>query len=123
MRKPLIICIVLAIAGALTASLAMAANPPSKTVKVGDDWFYKSTGLTTPLNVKRNTLVKFKFVGDNPHNVYGYRGSTSGTPKFKSSIKTSGSYNKRLTTTGTYTIVCDIHGEDVQSMKIKVKNP
>jgi len=122
MRKPLIICIVLAIAGALTASLAMAANPPSRTVKVGDDWFYKSTGFTT-LNVKRNTLVKFKFVGDSPHNVFGYRGSTSGTPKFKSPIKSSGTYPKRLTTTGTYTIVCDIHGQDVQSMKIKVKNP
>ena len=120
MRKPLITCIVLALAGALTASVAIAANPPSRTVKVDDNWFYKSSPRVSTINVKRNTLVKFKFVGEDPHNVFGYRGSTSGTPKFKSSIKSSGYYNKRLTTTGTFTIVCDIHGEDDQSMKIKV---
>ena len=120
MRKPLITCIVLALAGALTASLAIAANPPSRTVKVDDNWFYKSSPRVPTINVKRNTLVKFKFVGEDPHNVFGYRGSTSGTPKFKSSIKSSSYYNKRLTTTGTFTIVCDIHGEDDQSMKIKV---
>ena len=121
MRKPLIICIVLAIAAALTASLAMAATPAPRTVKVGDDWFYKDTVKKWTITVKRNRTIRFKFVGDNPHNVFGYRGSTSGTPKFKSPIKSSGHYDKKLTTTGTFKIVCDIHGEDFQSMKIKVE--
>jgi len=120
MRKPLIICIVLALAGAVTASLAMAATPAPRIVKVGDNWFYKSSPRVPTINVKRNTTVKFKFVGDDPHNIIGYRGSTK---KFSSSIKSSGYYNKKLTTTGTFKIVCDIHGDYDQSMKIKVVNP
>lgn len=122
MRKPLIICIAVAAAGSLTAGLALAATP-SRTVKVGDNWFYKSSPRVPTITVKRNTLIRFKFTGDDPHNVFGYRGSTSGTPKFKSSIKSSGYYKKKLTSTGTYTIVCDIHGQFDQSMKIRVKKP
>jgi len=120
MRKPLIICTVLAAAGALTAGLALAATPSPRTVKVGDNWFYKSSPRVPTISVKRNTTVKFKFVGDDPHNIFGYRGSTK---KFSSPIKSSGYYNKKLTTTGTFKIVCDIHGDYDQSMKIKVVNP
>jgi len=115
----LIICVALALAGAVTASLALAATPTPRTVKVGDNYFVRPTGLPK-ITVKRNTTVKFHFIGQDPHNIFGYRGSTSGTPKFKSSIKTSGYYNKKLTTTGTYKIVCDIHGKNDQSMKIVV---
>jgi len=129
MRKPLIICIVLAAAGALTAGLALAATPPTKTIKVDDNsddnWFYKrSPRVPRHPSVPRNTRLRFHFVGESSHNVIGYRGSTSGTPKFESEYKDSGYYKTpKLTKTGMYTIVCDLHGEFDQSMKIKVKNP
>jgi len=119
MRKQLIICSVLALAAALTASLAAAAPAP-RTVKVGDNWLYRSSPRVPTITVKRNTTIKFKFVGDDPHNVLGYRG---GTKKFGSPIKSSGYYSRRLTTTGTWKILCDIHGAYDQSMKIKVVNP
>lgn len=123
MSKTLIICVALALATALTASLALASTPAPRTVKVGDNYFVRSTGVPK-ITVKRNTTVRFHFVGEEPHDVYGYRGSTSGTPKFHSADpKSSGYYKRKLTTTGTYTIVCELHGEDDQSMKIKVVTP
>ena len=39
--------------------------------------------------------------------------------KFRSSFKSSGTYSKRVTRTGTYTIVCTIHQPDM-AMKLRV---
>ena len=118
MRKPLIAFVVLASGGgALTTSLATAA-PSQRTVKVGDNWFLKNSGGTPKITVSRNTTVRFVFVGDSVHDVVGYRGSAK---KFESSIKSSGSYRKKLTTSGTYKLVCSIHGAADQSMRIVVK--
>ena len=44
---------------------------------------------------------------------------TKGPVKFRSSFKDSGTYSKRLTRTGTYTIVCSIHQPDMK-MKLRV---
>lgn len=118
MRKPLIICIVFAIAGALTASLASATH--TRTVKVGDNYFYKSTPRVPKITVQRNTIVRFKFVGDSVHNVVGYRGDTKTFGP--SPIRDSGYYKKKMTKAGTFLIVCDIHGEYDQSMKIRVRS-
>jgi len=118
MRKPvaIITCICLAIA-ALTASLATADT--TKTIKVGDDWFQSSSPRVPRVTVRQNTIVRFKFVGNDVHNVIGYRGQAQRN-KFESPIKSSGYYNKRMTTRGTFTIICDIHGAYNQSMKLVV---
>ena len=119
MRKPLIICIVLAIAGALTASLAMAASV-TKDVKVGDNYFVRSTGVPK-ITIKQNTTVRFKFKGQDPHDVWGYRGTKK---KFASDIYFPGDvWKKKMSQRGTFKIVCDIHGEDDQRMTIKVVRP
>ncbi len=70
------------------------------------------------ITVKQYTTVRFKFVGVDPHNVIGYRGTRK---KFESPIKSSGYYKKYMPTRGTFKIICDIHGEYDQSMKIVVK--
>lgn len=117
MRKPLTICVALAIAAALTASSA-AGKSASRTVEVGDNWFVRDSDAVPKITVKPNTTVRFKFVGEDAHNVWGYRG---GTRKFKSSIRTEGVYERQLRVTGTYKVVCNIHGADDQSMRIVVK--
>jgi len=120
MRKSLIICVVLVIAVALTASLAPAATAPAtRTVKVGDNWFYRDTDGVPVLHVKLNSRVRFHFIGDDVHDVWGYRGSKK---KFQSAIKSTGYYKTpKLTRTGTYKFICNIHGEDDQSMKVIVR--
>ncbi len=117
MRKPLTVWTVIATAAALSAGVAFA-QPGVRTVKVGDNWFYKKTNGVPKITVKRNTTVRFKFIGDDPHDVWGYR---AGKKLFGSPIKSSGYYKKKMTKTGTINIVCNIHGAADQSMKIVVK--
>ena len=89
------------------ASQALAA---SRTVRVGDDWFVRDSSGTPSVTVERNTTVVWRWVGDNTHNVR----VTSGPVKFASSYKTSGTYRKKVTRTGTYRIVCSIHAGDMK---------
>ena len=100
-----------ALAAVVPASLALAAPASAaKTVRVGDDFFRPAT-----LSVKKGTVVRWRFVGDSPHNVT----VTRGPQKFRSSTKTSGSYRKKMRRKGRYTIVCTIHpGMD---MKLRVR--
>ncbi len=105
MRKP--------IALLATAGLAVAAVParaPTKTVNVGDDFF-----SPRPVSVKKGTTVKWKWVGDAPHNVKVVKGPR----KFSSSTKRSGTYSKTMKTRGTYRIVCTIHSG--MAMKLTVR--
>lgn len=106
----------LALATALFAVIAASALAATKTVTVGDDYFVRSSGVPT-VTVKKNDTVKWVFRGDNSHNVAVKKGPV----KFTSSDKVSGSYSKRMTRKGTYTIYCTIHGVDDQSMKLVVK--
>ena len=106
----------LALATALCALLAATALAATKTVKVGDNWFVRSSGTPT-VTVSKGTTVKWSFVGDSSHNVV----VTKGPAKFRSPVMSSGSYKKKVTRTGTYTIVCTIHGKSDQAMKLVVK--
>ena len=106
----------LALSATLFAVIAATALAATKTVKVGDNWFVRSSGTPT-VTVKKGDTVKWSWVGDSSHNVV----VTKGPVKFRSPIKTSGTYKKRVTRKGTYTIVCTIHGKSDQSMKLVVK--
>ena len=106
----------LALATALFAVLAATALAATKTVKVGDNWYVKSSGVPT-VTVKKGDTVKWSWVGDSSHDV----SVTKGPVKFRSPIKSSGTYKKKMTRKGTYTIICTIHGKGDQSMKLVVK--
>ena len=111
MRKLIVIALVVGCLGTL-ASVAMAA----RSVKVGDDYYVRSSGVPT-VTVSKGTTVKWNFVGSNPHSVT----VSKGPKKFDSGVKSSGSYKKKMTKRGTYTIYCTIHGASDQKMKLKVK--
>ncbi len=100
MRKLLILVAV----PALSAAVAIPALAATKSVKVGDNYFVRASGVPT-VTVKKNDTVKWNFPGDKPHNVI----VTNGPVKFKSKTKSSGSYSKKVTRAGLYTIVCAIH--------------
>ena len=113
MRK-LLVLTVLAAAGAALA--VFAASAPSATrVKVGDNYFVRSSGVPT-VTVSKGTRVRWVWAGNDLHNVKVKRGPV----KFTSSSKTSGSYSKKLRRRGTYTIVCTVHGGRDQKMKLIV---
>lgn len=110
MRRLLILVPLVAVSGAL----AVPALAATKSVKIGDDFFVRDSGVPT-VNVKKNDTVKWNFTGKSPHNVT----VTKGPAKFKSKTMSSGSYSKKVTKAGLYTIICTIH--DGQSMKLRVK--
>jgi plastocyanin len=108
--------LVLALVGAGFAILATQAFAASRSIKVGDNYFVRSSGVPT-VTVKKGTTVVWQFKGHNVHNVVVSRGPA----KFSSGAKGSGTFRKKLTRAGTYRIYCSIHGASDQSMKLVVK--
>jgi plastocyanin len=102
-------------AGAVTAlaagAFAIPAFAASKTVQVKDNVF-----VANSLTVSKNTTVKWVWKGKAPHNVT----VTKGPAKFKSTTQVKGSFSKKLTKAGTYTILCTIHAPGMK-MTIHVK--
>jgi plastocyanin len=112
MRK-LIVIAVLACSLAVLAATAMAAT---KKVKVGDNYYVRSRGVPT-VTVSKGTKVKWHFATSTGHTVTVSRGPA----KFNSGVRFSGTYTKKLTKRGTYTVYCTIHGASDQKMKLIVK--
>jgi plastocyanin len=110
MRK-LIIALLIAAAPAVLATQALAAT---RSVKIGDDYFVRKGSVPT-VTVKKGTTVTWRWSGKDLHNI----AVTKGPAKFRSSFKSSGTYSKRVTRTGTYTIVCTVHQPDM-AMKLRV---
>ena len=108
--------IVIAVSACTLAVLAATAMAATKSVKVGDDYYVRASGVPK-VTVSKGTTVRWRFVGDNPHTVTVSRGPA----KFNSGRKTSGSYRKKMRKRGTYTIYCLIHGASDQKMKLVVK--
>ena len=109
----------------LTASLVVAgllgpavtpAFAATKNVTVGDNFFVRASGVPT-VTVNKGTKVRWVWKGKSLHNVK----VTKGPAKFGSPSQTSGSYTKRATKSGTYRIVCTVHGASDQSMKLVVR--
>jgi plastocyanin len=101
--------------GAATAmaagALAIPALAATKTVQVKDDVFAPKS-----ITVSKGTTVKWVWKGKAPHNVK----VTKGPAKFASTTQTKGTYSKKLTKKGTYTLLCTVHAPDMK-MTIKVK--
>jgi plastocyanin len=97
---------------AVTAgAFAVPALAATKTVQVKDNKF-----VAKSITVSKGTTVKWVWKGKAPHDVTVVKGPS----KFRSSVKTSGSFSKKLTKAGTYQLVCTIHMPNMK-MTIKVK--
>jgi plastocyanin len=97
--------------GAVCAALAIPAFAATKTVRVDDDFFSPRT-----VTVKRNDTIRWRWVGENPHNVK----STSGPAKINSgSPKRSGTYSKKMTRKGTYRVVCVVHPDMKGTIRVR----
>jgi plastocyanin len=112
MRKLLVIVVV----ATLAAGLAATALAASRTVRVGDNWFVRPSGVPT-VTVERGDTVVWRFTGRRRHNVTVRRGPV----RFHSPTKRSGTYRRRMNRRGTYVIVCTIHGARDQKMRLVVR--
>ena len=105
--------IVLAITACALAVLAAGALAATKSVRVGDNYFVRPSGVPT-VTVSKGTTVRFNFSGaDSPHTVSRLRG-----PSFKTCSSTC---KRTLRKRGTYRLYCAIHGAGDQSMRLVVK--
>jgi plastocyanin len=100
MRKLLLAAVVAAVFAVLAAQ-ALAAT---RGVKIGDDYFVRQ-GTHPTVTVHKGTTVRWRWTGQDLHNVAVAKGPV----KFRSSFKTSGSYAHKMTRVGTYRIVCTVH--------------
>jgi plastocyanin len=101
--------------GAATAvaagALAIPALAATTSVQVKDNKF-----VAKSITVSKGTTVKWVWRGKAPHNVK----VTKGPAKFASTTQVKGSFSKKLTKKGTYTILCTVHAPDMK-MTIRVK--
>jgi plastocyanin len=105
----------LPIALLLTAVAAAPATAATRTVRVGDDWYVRE-GPAPTVTVAKGTVVRWRWTGRDDHNVVVQRGPR----RFRSDLKDSGTYRKKLRRRGTYRIVCSIHQPDMR-MTLKVR--
>lgn len=98
-------------AGAVCAALAIPAFAATRTVRVDDDFFAPRT-----VTVKKGTTIKWRWVGENPHNVE----STSGPAKINSgSPKVRDTYSKKMTRKGTYKVICEVHADMKGTIRVR----
>lgn len=103
------------IAAVAVVGVAAVSLGATRTIKVGDNYFVRSSGVPG-VTVKRGTVVRWRWVGGRPHNVRVSRGPV----RFRSRTQRSGTYRKRIFTTGRYVIICSIHGGRDQKMVLRV---
>jgi plastocyanin len=105
----------IATAAASALAVGVLAGPSvgaaSKTVQVKDNLF-----TPTKLTVTKGTTLRWAWKGKAPHNVT----VTKGPVKFHSSTMAKGSFQKKLTKAGTYSILCTIHAPNMK-MTVTVK--
>jgi len=110
--------IVLTVAVALLAALAATALAATKSVKVGDNYFVRSSGVPT-VTINRGDRLRFNWRGSNPHNV---RGVGISLGKSCRETRSSGTCRTpRLTKRGTFTVYCEVHGKRQQRMRLRIR--
>ena len=109
MRKLIVLVVLVAVIA--VAAVAMPAGAATKSVRVDDDFFSPRS-----ISVARGTTVAWRFVGDEAHNVTVTRGPV----RFRSTNRRSGTYRKRLTRRGTYSILCTLHAPGMK-MTVRVR--
>lgn len=112
-RAALLIAIALVGALSLVTVFGGVATARSTTVQVGDNFF--SPDKKT---VKKGTKVKFKWVGNNDHNVVKSSGP-GGSFSSPTTDDRGVNFKKKFKKKGTYKLICTIHSG--MDMKLKVK--
>ncbi|HSO97175.1 MAG TPA: plastocyanin/azurin family copper-binding protein [Acidimicrobiia bacterium] len=87
-----------------------APTPPTKTIKLGDN-FFKPSNVT----VVSGTVVTFQWTGSNTHNVTVIKGPQ----KFTSPNQSDGTYQHVFAKPGTYKIQCTFHPGMNLTVKVK----
>lgn len=97
----------------LPGPVATGEAAAQATIRVGDDFF-------APANrtVRRGTLVRFRWVGNRPHNVTKRRGPG---PRFKSrTTRARGvNFSRRFRQRGNYRLVCTIHAGMAMTLRVR----
>ena len=104
-----------AAAGTAAALALPAFAATTKTVKIGDDWFVRSSaqGKTPTVNIRKGDTVKWTWSGKHKHQAF----QIEGPGHFHSPPRTgSGTFKHKFTKRGTYKFVCPF-----QNMYMKVK--
>ena len=105
--------IVIAISTCALALLAATAMAATKSIKVGDNYYVRKSGVPK-VTVSKGTTVRFNFSGaDSPHTVTRLSG-----PSFKACSDTC---RRKLRKRGTYRLYCAVHGKGDQSMRLVVE--
>ena len=102
--------------GAAAALAGSASSATTRTIKIGDNYFVRSSGVPT-ITVLARTRVTWRWTGESAHDVRVSRGPV----KFNSKVQTTGTYSRLMTRRGTYRIFCEIHGAKDQSMVLRVQ--
>lgn len=99
---------------ALPAFGGTAGAAPKARVLVGDNFFKPAKRA-----VRRGTIVRFKWIGGNPHNVVKRRGPG---PRFRSrtTSRRGVNYGKRFRRRGNYLLVCTIHPREMR-LRLRVR--
>ncbi len=92
--------IVIALLALVLAVAAVPAFGATRSVRMVDNAFAPKT-----LTVRKGDTVRFRWAGRLPHNVVTARAPA----RFRSKVQRSGTYSKRLTRTGTYRLICELH--------------
>ena len=103
---------------ALLVSAVPAQAAPRKTVQIGDNYYAPKT-----LKVKPGTTVTWKWPGfemaGDVHDVK-LKSAPKGVKKFHSDLSASDySFARTLTKPGKYVVICTIHAEMRQTIRVK----
>jgi len=104
---------ILAVAAAGALALPTSGGAANTTIKVGDDFFSPASKT-----VKKGTKIKFKWIGDRPHNVVKQKGPGGGFASRTTSAR-GVNFSKKFKKAGTYKIICTIHGGMQMTLKVK----
>lgn len=103
------------LAVAVLAAPSGAAGGKQRTVEIADNYF-----LPGFLKVKKGTLVKFRWAGNEEHDVTKRRGP--GKPFASETTSQPGiNFKKRFRKTGSYRLVCTVHPGMDMTLKVKKK--
>jgi plastocyanin len=101
---------------AVAGVTATASRPVKKTVKVRDN-FYSPLKLDVP--VDSTVTWKWPTVPGDVHDVFSAK-RPKGAKKFHSELAASDySFKRKLTTPGTYKVICTIHEEMTMTIKVR----